>query len=809
MIVDESIRDSQNRQRLREGESLSMGMKAYRKTLATRGDAEMPTGLRLVSEVVEPLSKAIDKYVEEHLSGKGKQRGNQTVKYLSQFESDHVAFLTARACIESMAGNKTVQTVAMTLARRLNDALDYNNLKEQDPQAWQRYIKRVREHPTLSDDHRTVIVKRQMAWAGVSTIRWRDSERIKLGTLLVILMCEVTGLTAIECRVVGNKKSSCKLLVPTAATREWLAQSHSRCELLQPYNMPMVCVPKDWDSAYGGGYLCTSSNYSLIKTADKSYLAAISNHEMPVVYGAVNSLQRTAWQVNEPIFLLMTKAWELGGKIGGLPDAEKAPLPPKLHDPKDAEAVKLWKRQAYLAHTAEHKSVSARMQLSSKLWVAEKYLKEDAFYFPYAMDWRGRLYPVSASLNPQGDDAAKALLRFSKGVRLGTNGAYELAVHGANCYGVDKVRNDARAQWVYDHRDGILESAVNPMNTEWWQKADSPYQFLAFCLEWSRLLMHSATNGQEDFMSHLPVAFDGTCNGLQNFSAMLRDEVGGMSVGLVPTDEPQDVYTDILNKVEELVANEDSPMATKWAGNVTRGLVKQNAMTMPYGVTKWGMKDQILAAFVKISESGSPLPFEVGTRDALYLADKNYEAIGKTVIAARKIMDWLRSAATVAASDGLPISWTTPAGLPVLQSCVAWKHDRASFDVAGKRVRLMLRNESGTLDRAAQATGIAPNFVHSLDASHLMLTVNYCVARGVTNFAMIHDSYATHAGNASILSYELRRAFKDQYQADVLGDLRESILGKLDDASKKLIAPLPERGKLDLDGVMDSEYFFA
>lgn len=807
MFNSESKRDSEARQREREGESLSMGMRTYRKTLEARGELEMPTGLRLVSEVVEPLSIAIDKYVEDHLQGKAK-RGNQVIKYLSQFESDHVAFLTARACIESMAGHKTVQSVAMTLARRLNDALDYSNLKEQDPSAHRRYVACIKKMPTLSDDHRTVIVKRQMKWAGISTIRWQDVDRIKLGTLLVTLMCEVTGLTAMECRVAGAKRSTSKLLVPTASTREWLEQSHSRCELLQPYSMPMVSTPKDWASAYGGGYLCTSSNYSLIKTANKQYLNTLSDYDMPLVYNAVNSLQRTGWQINRAVFEIINSAWRDGGRIGGLPRADAiAPLvKPKAF--KDEKALKVWKRAAYLHYEAEHKEVSSRMQLSSKLWVAEKYLQEDSFYFPYAMDWRGRLYPVSANLTPQGDDSAKALLQFADGLALGTNGKFWLAVHGTNCFGNnhDKGTNDSRATWVMDNQDLIIQAAMNPLDNEFWQKADSPYQFLAFCLEWNRMLM--STNSEE-FISHLPVAFDGTCNGLQNFSAMLRDSVGGMSVGLVPTDEPQDVYTDILDKVEELIANEDSELATKWAGNVTRAMVKQNAMTMPYGVTEWGMKDQVLAAFVKIDETSSPLPFTVSNKDAIWLAKKNHQAIGETVIAARQIMDWLRRTAKVAASDGLPISWTTPVGLPVLQSCMSYTRERASFDVAGKRVRLTMRSETGKLDKSAQATGIAPNFVHSLDASHLMLTLNYCVARGVSSFAMIHDSYGTHAGHAEVLSHELRRAFVDQYQNDVLGDLRNSIIEKLDEKSKSLVDPLPPVGTLDLNGVLDSEYFFA
>jgi DNA-directed RNA polymerase len=50
-------------------------------------------------------------------------------------------------------------------------------------------------------------------------------------------------------------------------------------------------------------------------------------------------------------------------------------------------------------------------------------------------------------------------------------------------------------------------------------------------------------------VSGLPVAQDGSCNGLQHFSALLRDEIGGKAVNLIPGDVPEDVYQRIADKV--------------------------------------------------------------------------------------------------------------------------------------------------------------------------------------------------------------------------------------------------------------------
>lgn len=745
--------------------------------------------------------------MEKGLAGRA-TRGNQAVKFISQFEPDAVAYQTAKTCIEFLQNNKTLQAVAIALASRLEGEINYSSLKTQDPAAYKKLMKVLKSHTGLGTEHRHVVVKKQMKWAGISQIRWDKKTKLKVGTILVKMMCEVTGLVALSTRRTSKNKTP-TILISTEATRLWLEQSHKRCELLQPFSMPMLIEPRPWDAPYGGGYLLKDSHYPLIKTANKAYLTELADVTMPLVYNGINALQRTGWKVNTPIHNVLSKAWRAGGCIGKLPSTEDQPLPALDYDPKDPKNEarhKSWKRKASRIHEHNFRARSKRLQLVSKLWVAEKFMHEEEFFFPYALDWRGRAYPVSIGLNPQGDDAAKSLLKFSEGKALGINGEYWLAIHGANCYGIDNVSFADRAEWVVDNYDNICQAAIFPMDSDFWQDADKPYQFLAFCFEWNAMHMMAK---KEDFISHLPIAFDGTCNGLQNFSAMLRDEIGGKSVGLMPTDTPPDVYTDVLNEAERLISEEDSAMATKWAGKLTRALCKSNTMTMPYGVTPYGMKDQIVEAFTKMRDNGHDFGFEPTLDDAAYLATINYVAISNTVVAARAAMDWLKASAIIASGDGLPISWLTPSGLPVLQSYRQVFGKRHDFDVEGRRYQMILKVEGEKLDKRRQTNGIAPNYIHSLDASHLMLTINYCTEVGITSFAMIHDSYGTHACDADTLSTMLRKAFHTQYSTDVLSEFREQLLAKLPESLQVKVKPLPPKGTLNLDLVLQSEYFFA
>jgi hypothetical protein len=62
--------------------------------------------------------------------------------------------------------------------------------------------------------------------------------------------------------------------------------------------------------------------------------------------------------------------------------------------------------------------------------------------------------------------------------------------------------------------------------------------------------------------------------------------------------------------------------------------------------------------------------------------------------------------------------------------------------LAGKITRPSSYTPRHRPDRVKQANAVAPNFVHSLDAAALMMTVALASREGVDNFGMVHDSYA-------------------------------------------------------------------
>ena len=805
-------------QRELENEAIGRGTERYYAALEKSGEQNMPAGMLLIKRTVLPLAEAIKKWVEEARAGLALSKSSVS-SFLQQFQMDDYqgcAWLVASSVI-AMADSKhenTMQATAIELASRLEDMLNFDALRKADPRIYK--ILQQKISLQLKADRRHVVLHVYQKKAQVAEIRWGKQEKVRLGTVMLNLM---EGLGIIQCvKLIKSGTNTPVVVQLTPEIESGLYDKNAKCALLSPRLMPMVVPPVPWDSIKGGGYYHHKLKKPLIKTYNHNYLEEMNNKEMPMVYKAINTLQETAWAVNSSVFTVMQQVWESGSTLGKLPPRFGAEIPPKtfVDGEADPDVLLAWKRVAAATHDQNIRDRAKRKSMSEKLWLAEKMGEFNRFYFTYTIDSRGRCYPAAEALSPQGDDSAKALLRFADTVSLGEEGRYWLAVHGANTFGYDKASFDARAAWTVENEEKILESAANPLDgSRWWAEADSPYQFLAFCKEWASLCLHMALgNPEETFESSLPVAWDGTCNGLQNFAAMVLDEVGGAAVGLVPQDKPADVYTAVKDSANELIKEEaeaGNEMALKWVDKLTRSLVKSNVMTTPYGVTHQGRRDQLLSAFNKLkNESKTPLGFDMDFQDATYLAHKTYQALGQAVAAAGTVMEWLKAVAKIAAANDLPVIWHTPSGLMVRQDYRISIGQRLDFEILGKRYQFMLQNDGDKLDKRKQSAAISPNFVHSLDAAHMMRTTAYCAEAGLTDLAMIHDSFGTHAGNAAALSTLLRRAFIDQYtEVDVLATFRDEIAAQLPEELRQLLPELPTKGSLNLEAIMDSDYFFA
>lgn len=799
-----------------EEESLDLGIKRYNEERA-KDETNTRPGKRLLVESIKPLGSAIAEWVERVTDGRPTPHANLGY-FLRDIDPQVAAYVTARAVVNGMVKRLTLQAVALSISSLLEDAVNFEALKSESPRGYKQLQRKIAH--TSDPGYRHVVLRKQQKYAGVKSIKWGRKEKAAIGLLLIDLMEHnviVNGAQLFQRTLQSGTRAfdSRYQLVPTEGAARWLEASHKNCEILQPVFMPMVCAPREWTGPTTGGYLSPKLQFPIVKTrGKKAYLEELKHYEMPKVYGALNALQSTAWRINKRVLEVMVEAWEQNLRINKLPPRDPIALPPDAPadcTPEELTNVKADKARVYAENV---RIMSKRLAMGAKLHLAHKFAAFDAIYFPHALDWRGRAYPVASYLHPQADDTGKALLEFSKGVPVGANGGYWLAVHGANCFGIDKVGFDERAQWVVEHTESILAVAFDPLSERgslWTKTEEAPWRFLAFCFEWAAYVI----GGQSpEFVSHIPVAFDGSCNGLQHYSMMLRDEVGGAATNLVPSETPSDIYTRVAEALGPIVARDagTKPGAAPWAGKIVRKIAKQPTMTMPYGAGQFGYKQQIGDALRKLEEEGGRPHLGAGI-DAFtcssYLAGVMKEALAGVVVKAAAAMEWLQDASRVASEDALPIRWEAPNGLPVVQEYREMIGERLDTEITGQRIALMLTREGDKLDKRRQAQGIAPNFVHSLDASHMMETVCLGLEHGITDFAMVHDSYGAHAGHADLLNVLLRQAFVAMYREDVLGRFREQLIAQLSPRLAAKIKPLPPFGSLDPEAVLTSEYFFA
>jgi DNA-directed RNA polymerase len=123
--------------------------------------------------------------------------------------------------------------------------------------------------------------------------------------------------------------------------------------------------------------------------------------------------------------------------------------------------------------------------------------------------------------------------------------------------------------------------------------------------------------------------------------------------------------------------------------------------------------------------------------------------------------------------------------------------------------RIRIKSHTDKINKRKQSNGISPNFVHSLDATAMYLTIDHCLAHGIKDFGMVHDSYATLACDMDTLNKCTRDAFIQLYtEMDPLADFRDQILGLLPDKLKAKLPELPNKGNLDIEEINSATYFF-
>ncbi|NXK53590.1 RPOM protein, partial [Chauna torquata] len=583
--------------------------------------------------------------------------------------------------------------------------------------------------------------------------------------------------------------------------------------------IPMLCPPVPWTSPHFGAFVLNDTK--LMRYVDgavqhQQLLDQCPQVNLHPVLDALNQLGNCAWKINQPVLDIIISIFNDKGneKLDIPPPLSEAPKPPAT--PSNSSTWhKSQKHELLLCKKKTAEMHSLRMDALYKLSIAN-YVRDKVFWFPHNMDFRGRTYPCPPYFNHLGNDVTRAILLFAEGRPLGPKGLDWLKIHLINLTGLKKKNSlQERLDYANEIMEEILDSADHPLTgRKWWMNTDEPWQVLACCMEIAKA---SRSPDPAAFVSHFPVHQDGSCNGLQHYAALGRDLIGAISVNLMPCNVPQDVYSVVAQQVEEFRkkdAEEGLKIAQVLEGFIGRKVVKQTVMTVVYGVTRYGGRLQIEKRLKEIDE----FPEEYLWEASHYLVKQVFNGIKEMFSATRDIQNWLTESAKLIAQSGRTVEWVTPLGLPIVQPYYRVRPTVLSSSMQNLSVKNS-NNNNQKPDTVKQKNAFPPNFIHSLDSTHMMLTALHCFRQGLT-FVSVHDCYWTHALTVDVMNQICRQQFVALHSQKILQDLSKFMLKKYCRPNKETralwqkklmeqLSDVPKTGEFNLKNVIDSTYFFS
>jgi DNA-directed RNA polymerase, mitochondrial len=226
--------------------------------------------------------------------------------------------------------------------------------------------------------------------------------------------------------------------------------------------------------------------------------------------------------------------------------------------------------------------------------------KDQEFYLPVFVDFRGRIYPLSNYLNYQGGDLTRSLLLFGTeyGEVLNESGIECLKIYLANLAGYDKLSWNSRLSKVEGIINDYLESVkISP--TKFIQdnldKISEPFQFISIIFS---NLLH--LKNPRTIISN-PILFDASCSGIQHIASLtlekeLASNVNVYSDSSNPKDDlPQDFYNYALGRIVENFKKSDIQELRDIKLN--RKMIKKSVMTIPYNISLAGIGEHMLELF--------------------------------------------------------------------------------------------------------------------------------------------------------------------------------------------------------------------
>ena len=797
--IDRQMRWRQYQKKL-EREALERGAsqtkKHQQKAINTERETTTETGSIILSGAIAPLAMGIDSW----LWGKGAGFGKKVKPYFKLLEPELMAVVIARTVIDGISKQRKRTALAGSIGRAIQ--------REHQLQEFMKKHKhlatvKLKGLATETDYTKERMILSEMRKTGVLASEWSSRITVEVGMVALSMMEEYIGMVS-----------------PTEEMSEWLKTSYELTAANTFIYEPMITEPIDWTTTYDGGYTLEEYQDKGLFVNSKGRYKTLQYHHVSEMFDAVNHLQSTAWRVNTEVLDIITELWNNNSEIADLPNRDFIPEPDKplntlsekarkksIHEltPEEQGVKRTWAtyyQKVKAIRIQNNINISKRFKVHDNISTANKFCQYKQIYFPHHLDF----------INPQGDDMSKGLLMFSEAKPI-VNKEQEkyFYTHGANMFGV-KGSYGMRVEWVQRNKEWLMRMADEPLIHTGWADASNPFQFLAWLLEYKDYERYGVSH-----LSRLPIAMDGSCNGIQIMSLILNDNIMGEKTNCLPTKSPNDIYQEVADSVRDKLKSNpdrDSLKVLKAEGvqipKIDRKLLKKAVMSVPYGGNYYTVFDSIYSYSLEFlaSTNLSARRYKQTRTMATKIATVAWESIQELLPQALELSKYLKEKAKAVILSGKEITWHSPIGFRVSQGYKETIRRRITTAI-GTNVRRAAHygEEQDSFSVVKNLNGIVPNYIHSIDSSIMLMTTNLMKEQEINNLSMVHDSFATHAMDAPKLASGLRKIYLKVFSKNLIDmfDMdMQSCYPEIQESQTQL-----KRGALDINQLTKSLYLFS
>lgn len=720
-----------------EAAGLRVGAAAYKANQAFKeaheGADKRQDSQTVMKGALPLVAREIALWLESEGGKEGRGRRHTALQYLREFDADHMAYIGLSRTFQAITSGNALPRIAINIGKIIEVELEAIAIKTTDKKLHAKFQKMAKSR----DEDANLTAHERLADRLEVTMNWDDPLKATIGG--VVLSCVLKGASEIFRRTIGTGGQARQSVVEfTDEAIELMDKMTDDAAWMHPKYTPMVSPPNPWTSLGSGAYLTreVAKTVPLVRTRSgeqkRMLKAAAEEGSLGLIMEAASALGATRWGIDTRTAEMVVWCADNGHKPSKsfpLAKSETPKLPKKLKkeawDSLDAGVRTAMSRSRKTVRDIRKGAAIDRTVLDGDIGMAGFLADHEAFYLPHNYDFRQRIYPVPA-FNHQRPDHIKGMLNFADAVPLGEHGGKWLMIHLANCGDFGKVSKKPfadRIKWVKDNEAMILSCARLPEESyEFWSEADSPFLFLQACFDYAEW---AESGFSTDHASRGIAAIDGSCSGLQHYSAMMRAEQEAYHVNLIPRDTVGDIYQVVADKARptlvfmaspEWLAGRRNDLSTglikvskaKTAEEIVSGFITDNkaanvileqgfgrseakrpTMTYFYGSAKFGMRDQYMddimrpltdkVALAKIDEKTgrayehgyallSPKSGQLdgGFACAQVMALVVHEAIETVAPKAAEAAEWYQLVAGIAAHEGKSVVWTTPVGFPVV-----------------------------------------------------------------------------------------------------------------------------------------------